>query len=179
MLQRITSSKGPPSCSSGFPAAELASLFGNLSRSLTSSTSCLANCSLPESSRVHNAPPTSTPCLCLRSGGRGGTLGRREGGACKCPVLCGFPAVSRPPPPRKLSLALSRDVPGTGRVSDRSCQPRASLSGSPREVGGAELGWGWGFGGEAGGALLPRSSGPARSAGVGGPLCLSHPPPSF
>lgn len=62
----------------------------------------------------------------------------RRRGVCRCPApSSGFPVVSQPLPPplrRKLSLTLSRDVPGRAGASGCSQQPQASGLVSPQSA---------------------------------------------
>lgn len=101
------------------------------------------------STRCPLLPPLSFLAPSLRRQGR--NPGQQGGGASSCPGPAASPRrLLGPLPPRKLSLTLSRDVPGTVRVSDCSCQLWASLLGSPKEVRGPERGWRWGSGGKRG-----------------------------
>lgn len=156
-----------------FPAAKLASLFGNLPAPQALSTSFLADYSLPELSRdpplqPGSPPPLSLPCRLGFLGSCGWNTGQVGGGARSCPVPPR--SASRrflgPLPPRKLSLTLSRDVPRTAGVRDRRCQPRASGLVSWKSV---VLSWGGGLGKEgAAHSFLPaqtRPSSPNRSPG--------------
>lgn len=96
----------------------------------------------PCSQPVVQVPSFSLPSLRV-SLWRWGRNPRQEGGGvCSCRLREASPRFLGPLPPRKLRLTLSRDVPGTARVSDCSCQPQASVLGSPKEVRGPELGVG-------------------------------------